>query len=322
MESVAMNGHTPTAVKADNTCNSKPLTIGVFGGSFNPIHLGHALLAITVQQTTCVDQVVLVPVYKHAVKTDLLPFSDRVSMCRLAVAAFGSDVTVSTIEEDVGESNGAMLRALKLQYPENTKFLWICGDDFFRWMDRPKGLETVAEVSGLIVQRRLHRHDDEQNVFFKEPVDEARVRAVAVQMDLEIDYIYGELPHFSSTLVRRAPGHWRSFLTQTVIQYLDERPHLLNQLIANLEADAQAEEQESSSSEAKTTEDVDDHHRPFKPLVWRLGSSCGDWKPFTPCSTNADTPGSVCLLERGMLSPSNTCKDKQTHCSRKSLMLI
>jgi nicotinate (nicotinamide) nucleotide adenylyltransferase len=248
-----------TWYREDNTTTmtagaTRPLTIGVFGGSFNPIHLGHALLAITVQQTTRVDQVVLVPVYKHAVKTDLLPFSDRVNMCRLAVAAFGSDVTVSTIEEEVGESNGAMLRALKLQYPADTKFLWICGDDFFRWMDRPKGLETVAEVSGLIVQRRLHRHENDNSnnnnsdMFYKEPVDEARVRAVAVKMDVEIEYIYGELPHFSSTLVRRAPGHWRSFLTQTVVQYLDERPHLLKQLIANLEADAEAEASSSSSS--------------------------------------------------------------------------
>jgi nicotinate-nucleotide adenylyltransferase len=233
------------------TIKKCPLTIGVFGGSFNPIHLGHALLAITVQQTKQVDQVVLVPVYKHAVKTDLLPFADRVKMCQLAVAAFGDDVTVSTIEEDVGESNGAMLRGLKKQYPAGTRFLWICGDDFFRWIDRPKGLETVSEVSGLIVQRRLHRQQDgDGSVFFKEPVDEARVRAVAIKMDLEIDYIYGELPHFSSTLVRRAPGHWRSFLTQTVVQYLDERPHLLKQLIANLEADADAEQNEETKSHA------------------------------------------------------------------------
>jgi hypothetical protein len=56
-------------------------------------------------------------------------------------------------------------------------------------------------------------------------------------MDIHVDFIYGELPHFSSTLVRRAPGHWRSFLTQSVTEYLDARPHLLKQLIANLDAD-------------------------------------------------------------------------------------
>jgi nicotinate (nicotinamide) nucleotide adenylyltransferase len=227
----------------------KVQTIGVFGGSFNPIHLGHALLAITTQQTCPVDAVVLVPVYQHAVKRDLLPFSDRVAMCRLAVAPFGSALSVSTVEQETGCSNGAMLRALKQQYPVNTKFVWICGDDFFRWMDRPAGLDTLKEVSGLIVQRRLHKEVDSEDIlgdakprFFKEPVDEAKIRAMTVKMDLDIHFIYGELPHFSSSLVRRAPGHWRSFLTQTVVQYLDARPHLQKQLILNLNADAEAED--------------------------------------------------------------------------------
>ena len=225
--------------------NVTPLTIGVFGGSFSPIHLGHALLAITTQQTMPVDEVVLVPVYKHAVKTDLLPFDDRVNMCRLAVAPFSSTtngIRVSTIEGDVGESNGAMLRALKQQYPPSTRFLWICGDDFFRWWQRPKGLETLNEVDGLIVQRRLHKAQTNDS-FFKEPMDEDKIRAVASRLSLSMHFIYGELPHFSSTLVRRAPGTWRSFLPQSVTNYLDQRPDLLQQLHDNLEADVQRESQ-------------------------------------------------------------------------------
>lgn len=226
-----------------NKTVEEPMTIGVFGGSFNPIHLGHVLLAITVRQTKAVDQVVLVPVFKHAVKRDLLPFDDRVRMCQLSVG--GNDgMTVSTIERDIGESNGAMLKGLKKQYPPNSRFLWICGDDFIRWMDRPKGLETLREVDGLIVQRRLHRADEEDGAkdrFYKMPLDEQKIRRVAAQLDLEIDVIYGELPHFSSTLVRKAPGNWKSFLPQSVGKYLDARPHLLKQLQINLDVDAKRE---------------------------------------------------------------------------------
>lgn len=228
----------------NNNNNEKPLTIGVFGGSFNPIHLGHALLCVTTQQTMPVDRVVLVPVYKHAVKRDLLPFDDRVNMCTLAVSPYNSgtgNITVSTIERDVGESNGAMLQALKQKYPPHAKFKWICGDDFFRWWQRPKGLETLEQVDGLIVQRRLHKSTNANDSFYKEPINEGQIRAVATKLDLSIDFIYGELPHFSSTLVRRAPGTWRSFLPQSVTQYLDARPHLLQQLHDNLEADAKKE---------------------------------------------------------------------------------
>jgi nicotinic acid mononucleotide adenylyltransferase len=182
-------------------------------------------------------------------------------MCVLATASFGNALTVSTIEEEVGASNGEMLKALKTKYPPGTRFLWICGDDFIRWMDRPKGIETLQEVSGLIVQRRLHKqtaHGDNAtsssslNRFVQEPLDDAKMRKVANQLNLEIDFIYGELPHFSSTLVRRAPGHWRSFLTQSVVQYLDERPHLLQQLIDNLDQD----EPESLRKKAKTQKDA------------------------------------------------------------------
>mmetsp|Transcript_17728 Transcript_17728/g.26849 ORF Transcript_17728/g.26849 Transcript_17728/m.26849 type:complete len:577 (+) Transcript_17728:187-1917(+) len=226
----------------------RPLTIGVFAGSFNPIHLGHSLLAITTQQTKPLDKVILVPTYKHAVKKDLLPFDDRVAMCKLAVAPFASQasktvVEVSTIERETGASNGVMLRALRQKYPQGTKLMYICGDDFFRWFERPSGLKVLDEVDGLIVQRRLHKQHTADR-FYKQPFDEDHIRSVCARLNLELDFIYGELPHFSSTLVRRTPGNWRSFLPQSVSAYLAKRPQLLERLIANLEADAMKEIQE------------------------------------------------------------------------------
>lgn len=216
----------------------------MFGGSFNPIHLGHTLLAITVQQTKAVDQVVLVPVYKHAVKRNLMPYADRVAMCERAVSS-NADITVSCVEERVGQSNGAMLKELRKEYPEGTRLIWICGDDFIRWMDRPKGLETLEEVEGLIIQRRLHRSKDGTS-FYKDPLDELKVQSVAAKLNLDVDYIFGELPHFSSTLVRQAPDHWRSFLTQSVVNYLERRPELLQQLIRSMEAEEGSERERSN----------------------------------------------------------------------------
>ncbi|CAJ1949193.1 unnamed protein product [Cylindrotheca closterium] len=275
-----MDANTATAATSSSAA-AKPLTIGVFGGSFNPVHLGHALLAITTQQTKPVDQVVLVPVYKHAVKRNLLPFEDRVRMCQLAIASFGDALSVSTIEQEVGASNGAMLQALKKKYPEGTRFVWICGDDFIRWMHKPKGIETLQEVSGLILQRRLHKQTEDmipgsenatsgaQNRFIQEPLDEEKLHRVAKQLNLEVDFIYGELPHFSSTLVRRAPGHWRSFLTQTVVQYLDERPHLLQQLIDDLEQ----EEQEQTQLAKRQKVSHRHHHKRTPSTLANLGKA-------------------------------------------------
>ena len=220
-------------------------------------------MAVTVVQTKeYVDALVLVPVFRHAVKRDLLPFDDRCNMCRLAVQSFASNISVSTVERDVGASNGAMLRALKATYPPGTRFVWICGDDFFQWMHTDKGLETLAEVDGLIVQRRLHRLGAEgSDKFYKDPIDEQRVQATMRQRNLTIDYIYGELPHFSSSLVRRAPGHWKSFLTTAVATYLDERPSLLAKLMENLHADAAQEKQQQQQQQQQQPPDAKKHKR-------------------------------------------------------------
>ena len=191
----------------------------------------------------------MVPVFKHARKTNLLPFEDRVEMCKLAIAPFASTsggVSVCEIEREVGASNAPMLRAIREKYQRlhanrKIELYWICGDDVFTWIEKPKGVETMAEVSGLIVQRRLHKGTTKDS-FYKEELDETKIRAIGLRLNLAISFIYGELPHFSSTLVRNAPGRWRSFLPQSVASYLEAKPELLAKLHENLEIEAAKEE--------------------------------------------------------------------------------
>ena len=235
-----------------------PLRLGIFGGSFSPIHLGHVLLAVTTQQTKPIDELLMVPVFKHARKTNLLPFEDRVEMCKLAIAPFASTsggVSVCEIERDVGASNAPMLRAIRDKYQNlhanrKIELYWICGDDVFTWIEKPKGVETMAEVSGLIVQRRLHKGTAKDS-FYKEELDETKIRAIGMRLNLAISFIYGELPHFSSTLVRNAPGKWRSFLPQSVASYLEAKPELLAKLYECLEIEAAKEEATLQAPERK-----------------------------------------------------------------------
>merc|ERR1719277_941275 len=91
----------------------------------------------------------------------------------------------------------------------------------------------MQELSGLIVQRRLHRStagEEKDDRFYKTPVDEMHIRGISARYGIDVDFIFGELPHFSSTLVRKSPVHWRAFLPSRVAAYLEQRPHLLAQL--------------------------------------------------------------------------------------------
>ncbi|CAK9093302.1 Nicotinamide-nucleotide adenylyltransferase [Durusdinium trenchii] len=175
-------------------------------------------------------------------------------MCKLAVSA-------SNIGNLVEHVQAVMLRALRSKYPKGSRLLWVCGDDVFDWISNEKGQAMLAELDGLIVQRRLHKActeywtkskyqvykiirriqkacDSQADRFYKAPVDSDKVRALVAEHRVHVDFIYGELPHYSSTLVRNSPASWRAFLPQKVAAYLDDRPALLAQLVRTGDAPA------------------------------------------------------------------------------------
>jgi nicotinate-nucleotide adenylyltransferase len=64
------------------------MRLGLFGGTFNPIHNGHLRSAVEIRDTFSLDQVLFLPaaVPPHKGREELLPFARRLRMVRLAVA--------------------------------------------------------------------------------------------------------------------------------------------------------------------------------------------------------------------------------------------
>jgi nicotinate-nucleotide adenylyltransferase len=75
--------------------------VAVFGGSFNPPHVGHVLGVVYALSTAPVDEVLVVPVYQHPFAKHLTPFADRMEMCRLALGWLPR-VGLSSVEEELG----------------------------------------------------------------------------------------------------------------------------------------------------------------------------------------------------------------------------
>src|SRR5690606_32016933 len=73
----------------------------IFGGSFDPPHVGHVLAVTWVLSTQPVDEVVLVPALEHAFGKPLAPFAHRRRMCELAFAPLRR-VRVDPIEAELG----------------------------------------------------------------------------------------------------------------------------------------------------------------------------------------------------------------------------
>lgn len=77
------------------------MSIAVFGGSFNPPHVAHALACVLARKTGGVDRVLVVPTYRHAFAKTLAPYGDRITMCELAMGDLPG-VSISRAEEDLG----------------------------------------------------------------------------------------------------------------------------------------------------------------------------------------------------------------------------
>jgi nicotinate-nucleotide adenylyltransferase len=64
------------------------MRLGVFGGTFNPVHLGHLILAEQCREQGRLDQVVFIPAARPPHKQDhaLIGFAQRVEMLALAIS--------------------------------------------------------------------------------------------------------------------------------------------------------------------------------------------------------------------------------------------
>jgi nicotinate-nucleotide adenylyltransferase len=81
-------------------------TIALLGGSFNPPHVAHQLVALYVLETHAVDALWFVPTFQHAFGKALAPYPARVEMCELAAAPLGARAVVSRAEDGLAARPG------------------------------------------------------------------------------------------------------------------------------------------------------------------------------------------------------------------------
>ena len=134
--------------------------VALFGGSFNPPHVAHQLVALYVLETQPVDEIWFVPVYEHVFGKDLASFANRVAMCRLVAKPLGARAKVSLAERTLarqpnfeGSRTCDLLRMLKKQHV-GTKFRWVIGTDILAETDKWHRWSDVVRMAPLIVVGR------------------------------------------------------------------------------------------------------------------------------------------------------------------------
>lgn len=130
--------------------------IGLFGGTFDPVHLGHLILAERVREEAGLDAVWFLPSYQPPHKTDVVisRFEARVEMLAMAIA--GQPLfKLETIERDLPPPSytAHTLAALQAKHPTH-EFSLIVGADCLP--DLPKWYEPQAILAraGLLAVPR------------------------------------------------------------------------------------------------------------------------------------------------------------------------
>lgn len=134
----------------------KKLHIGLFFGSFNPIHIGHLALANYMQEFTDMDQVWLVvsPHNPLKKKSGLLDQNDRLHLINLALD-FDPKIKASNIEFKLPQPSYTIhtLAHLKEKFPEHT-FSLIMGQDNLITFDKWKNYEEILKNHKIYVYPR------------------------------------------------------------------------------------------------------------------------------------------------------------------------
>lgn len=191
--------------------------IGIFGGSFNPIHLGHTTLAAYICEQGMVDEVWLMVSPQNPLKQDrtLLDEQERLAMSRLAVAP-NPTLKASDFEFTLPRPSYTYhtLKALRKAYPDY-EFHLIIGEDNWNCFDRWYRGEDIIRETPIIVYPRKSESTEE-------PVLNEQFSTSVFQLSfLE----HPPLLPYSSTEIRSliAQGHDAShMLHPNVARYIEE----------------------------------------------------------------------------------------------------
>jgi nicotinate-nucleotide adenylyltransferase len=186
------------------------MKIGLYFGTFNPIHVGHLIIANHMAENSDLEQIWLVvtPHNPHKQKSTLLDDYQRLHLVHLATEDYPK-IKPSDIEFKLAQPNFTVhtLAHLKDHFPQH-EFSLIMGEDNLNSLHKWKNFEYILENHDLYVYPRVSVNEENNDL-----LNHARVHKVAAPI-VEI----------SSTFIReniKNKKNFRPLLTEKVWEYID-----------------------------------------------------------------------------------------------------
>jgi nicotinate-nucleotide adenylyltransferase len=175
--------------------------IGIFGGTFDPIHVAHLRCAEEAREQLRLDQILFIPAADPPHKRRrMTPAAQRLAMVRLAVAG-NPAFRVSTAEIDRGGRSYTVdtLRQLQARLPSSTELTLLVGLDAFSEIDTWKEYRRLFELVDIAVWTR--------------PPFVLRTPRTLLPVAAQSDFCYGP----DQKTLRHRTGKQIRFLTVTAI---------------------------------------------------------------------------------------------------------
>ena len=132
------------------------MKVGILGGTFNPIHIGHLILAEEAREKLKLDKIIFVPanLSPHKDNSDIVPPLHRYRLIRLAIKT-NKYFSVSNVEikRDGKSYTIDSLREFKKIYPLDELY-FIIGSDLLRYLDDWKDLSQIIKMVSFVAATR------------------------------------------------------------------------------------------------------------------------------------------------------------------------
>jgi nicotinate-nucleotide adenylyltransferase len=132
------------------------LKIGLLGGTFNPVHIGHLILAEEVREKMDFGRIIFVPTFlpPHKENSNIAQAQERLKMLKLAIKGnryfSASD---SEIKRNGRSYTIDTIREFKGAYPKDELY-FIIGSDLLKYLDEWKDLSEIIKMVKVIVATR------------------------------------------------------------------------------------------------------------------------------------------------------------------------
>jgi nicotinate-nucleotide adenylyltransferase len=188
--------------------------VGLFFGTFNPIHVGHLIIANHMAEFSGLDEVWLVvtPHNPHKKKNTLLEDTHRLAMVRIATESYPK-LKASTVEFDLPQPNYTVntLTVLEEKYPTK-EFCLIMGEDNLKNLHKWKNYEVILERYPIFIYPRISKNtEDKSNSILNKNNSVTFINAPKVEL--------------SSTFIRKSIAlnkNIKPMLSKNVWHYIDE----------------------------------------------------------------------------------------------------